>query len=178
MQLTISINFESFSNKEYIFVFCIVSRYWNRAGSWNSFSWMVETYRWHSDRHWPLTRYVKLRVTHAAGMPETFFRHRGLVIRHAKRRDARAVMHAWIAYCFLWNWWPGKRSQRMRNPLFYVSGKRLIAAEVSLTSKARYYCTGLSPTGNILASATAGIYLQNFMWWQKMMVMVRIYSQL
>ena len=38
--------------------------------------------------HGPLTRYVKLRVAHAPGMPGTFF---------SPLRDARAVMHAGIA---------------------------------------------------------------------------------
>ena len=79
----------------------------------------------------PLNRYVKLRVAHASEMLGTFSpppiskETANERSRHASRlvRDALAVMHAWIANprC------RGKRSRhsrRMRNPQFYVSGKR------------------------------------------------------
>ena len=78
-----------------------------------------------------LARYVKLRVAHAPGMPGPFFppptsketasyrsRHESRHVRHA-----RAVMHVGIDNMR----WRGKRSRhsrRMRNPSFYVSGKR------------------------------------------------------
>ena len=73
----------------------------------------------------PLTRYVKLRVSHAPGMPGTFFppptskETASKRSEHASRHvgHARAVMHIGIAN----PWW---HSQRMRNPQFYVSGKR------------------------------------------------------
>ena len=83
-------------------------------------------------RHGPLTKYVKLRIAHVPGMPRTFSppltskeTTARLRSRHASRhvRQARAVMHVGIAY----PWWWGKRSRhsrRMRNPQFYVSGKR------------------------------------------------------
>ena len=81
----------------------------------------------------PHTRYVKLRVAHAPGMPGTFFPPPILketasyrsqpASRHV--RDARAVMYVGIANLRC----RGKRSrhsQRMHNPQFYVSGKRSI----------------------------------------------------
>ena len=83
--------------------------------------------------HGPFTRYAKLLVVHAPGMPETFSppptskKTACWWSQHASRhvRDARAVMHVGIAN----QWWRGKRSQhsrRMRNPQFVVSGKRPI----------------------------------------------------
>ena len=81
----------------------------------------------------PLTRYVKLLVAHAPGMPGTFSPQptsketASQRSRHASRhvRHTRAVMHVRIAN----PQWRGKRSRhsrRMRNPQFYVSGKRPI----------------------------------------------------
>ena len=84
--------------------------------------------------HGPLTRFVKLRVVYAPGMPRTFSRHQlqmkpivsersRCVARHV--RHARSVMHIRVANP---RWW-GKRSRhsrRMRNPQSYVSGKRPI----------------------------------------------------
>ena len=69
--------------------------------------------------HGPLTRYVKLQVAHAPGMPGTFFPPPPISketdswrSRHASRhvRDARAVMHVGIAYLR----WQGKRSRHSR----------------------------------------------------------------
>ena len=80
--------------------------------------------------NWPLTRYVKLRVAHAPGIPGAFSppptsKETANLSRHASRhvRHPRAVMHAGIANPR----WRGKRSRqsrRMRNPQLYVSGKR------------------------------------------------------
>ena len=81
----------------------------------------------------PLTRYVKLRVAHAPGMPRTFLptpnskETASWRSRHASRhvRDARAVMHVGIANPR----WLGKRSRhsrRMRNPQ-YIFGNRPMA---------------------------------------------------
>ena len=78
-----------------------------------------------------ITRYVKLRVVHAPDMPRTFSpppTSKGTDSkrsRHASRqvRRARAVMDVGIAS----QRWRGKRSRHyrhMRNPKFYVSGKR------------------------------------------------------
>ena len=100
--------------------------------SWNIEGFhCVDVYRWQSYYHGPLTRYVHLWVAHASGMPGTFSPPPISKIiasqrsRHASRhvRHACAVMHVGIANPR----WRGKRSRhsrRMRNPQFYVSGKR------------------------------------------------------
>ena len=79
----------------------------------------------------PLTRYPKLRVAHAPGLPGTFpppptsKETASKRSRHASRHvcDARAVMHVGIAN----PGWRGKHSKRMRNSQLCVSGKRPIA---------------------------------------------------
>ena len=81
--------------------------------------------------HGPLARYLKLRVAHAPEMPGTFsplprpsdpdMRH-GTCVTHVPWR-----MSGSLTSCSLWSQCRGKRSQhsrRMRNPQFYVSGKR------------------------------------------------------
>ena len=81
--------------------------------------------------HGPLTRYVKLRVAHAPGMPGTFSRPRW--VSDPDMHHGTCVTH--VPWCipglltsgFLWSRWREKRSrrsQRMRNPQFCVSGKR------------------------------------------------------
>ena len=79
----------------------------------------------------PLTRYEKLGVAHAPGMPGTSFpppqirdpdMHHGTCVTHVPW-----CMPGSLNCVFLWSWWRGKRSRhsrRMRNPQFYVSGKR------------------------------------------------------
>ena len=83
--------------------------------------------------HGPLARYVKLRVAHAPGMPGTFSppsrvsdpdMHHGTCATHVPW-----CMPGSLISGFLWSQWRGKRSRhsrRMRNPQFYVSGKRPI----------------------------------------------------
>ena len=74
----------------------------------------------------PLTRYVKLQVGHAPGMPRTFsppplVSDPDIVSRYL--RHARAVMHVGTTI----PWWRGKsfrHFRRMRNPQIYVSDKR------------------------------------------------------
>ena len=85
----------------------------------------------HHTLNGPLTRYVKLRVAHAPGMPGTFSPpprvidpdvHHGTCVTHVPW-----CMTGSITSGFLWSRWRGKRSRhsrRMRNPQFYVSGKR------------------------------------------------------
>ena len=71
----------------------------------------------------PLIKYVKLRLAHAPGMPETF--SPSLTSKETASWPSRAVMHVGIAN----SQWRGKRSRHsrsMRNPQFYVSGKRPI----------------------------------------------------
>ena len=79
----------------------------------------------------PLTRYVKLLVAHALGMPGTFSSpvrvsdpdmHHGTCVTHVPW-----CMPVSLTSGFLWSRWRGKRSRhsrRMRNPQFYISGKR------------------------------------------------------
>ena len=81
--------------------------------------------------HGPLARYVKLRVAHAPGMPWTFSLQQG--VSDPDMHHGTRVTH--VPWCmlgsinsgFLWSRWRGKccrRSRHMRNPQFYVSGKR------------------------------------------------------
>ena len=81
----------------------------------------------------PLTKYVKIRVAHAPGMPGTF--SPSPRVSDPNMHHGTRVMH--VPWCmsgsltsgFLWNRWREKRSRhsrRMRNPQFYVSGKRPI----------------------------------------------------
>ena len=81
--------------------------------------------------HGPLTRYAKLRVAHAPGMPETFSPpprfsdpdiHNGTCVTQVPW-----CMPGSLTSGFLWSRWRGKRSRhskRMCNPQFYVSDKR------------------------------------------------------
>ena len=83
----------------------------------------------------PHARYVKLRVAHAPGMPGTISppplksdpdMHHGMCVTHVPW-----CMPGSLYSGFLWSRWQGKRSRhsrRMRNPQFYVSGKRPMAA--------------------------------------------------
>ena len=81
--------------------------------------------------HGPLARYIKLRVAHVPGMPGTFsppsrvndsHMHHGTCVTHVPW-----CMPGSPTSVFLWSRWRGKRSRHsphMRNPQFYVSGKR------------------------------------------------------
>ena len=85
----------------------------------------------------PLARYVKLWVAHVPGMPGTFFpqarvsdpdMHHGTCVTHVPW-----CMPGSLTSGFLWSRWRGKRSRhsrRMRNPQFYVSGKRPIGSSI------------------------------------------------
>ena len=80
---------------------------------------------------WAFTRYVKLRVVHATGMPGKFFlpprisdpdMHHDTSVTHVPW-----CMPGSLTSSFLWSRWRGKRSRhprRMRDSQFYVSGKR------------------------------------------------------
>ena len=87
----------------------------------------------------PLASYIKLRVAHAPGMPGTFSppprfsdpdMHHGTCVTHVPW-----CMPGSLTSRFLWSGWQGKRSRhsrRMRNPQFYVSGKRsMVSPETS-----------------------------------------------
>ena len=81
----------------------------------------------------PLTRYTKLRIAHAPGMPGTFSpsprvsdpdMHQGTCVTHVPW-----CIPGPLTSGFLWGRWLGKRSRhsrRMRNPQFCLSGKRSI----------------------------------------------------
>ena len=89
--------------------------------------------------HGPFARNLNLRVAHATGMPWTFSpppRVNDLDIHHGT-----CVTH--VPWCmpgsltsgFLWSLRRGKRSRhsrRMRNPHFYVSGKRPIVSQETM----------------------------------------------
>ena len=79
----------------------------------------------------PLTRYINVWVAHAPGMPGTFSlpppasdpdMHHGTCVTHVPW-----CMPGSLSNQFRWSRWREKRSRhsrRMRNPQFYVSGKR------------------------------------------------------
>ena len=80
--------------------------------------------------HWPLARYVKLRVAHAPGT----FSQPSRVSDPDMQHGACVTHVPWyipgsLTSGFLWSRWRGKRSRhsrRMRNLQFYISGKRPI----------------------------------------------------
>ena len=84
--------------------------------------------------HGPLTRYAKLWVAHAPGMPGTFSprprvsdpdMYHGTCVTHMPWRMLGSLTSG-----FLWCQWRGTRfwhSRRMRNPQFCISGKRPMA---------------------------------------------------
>ena len=82
----------------------------------------------YTSNHGPLTRYVKLRVAHAPGMPGTFSPPPR--VSDPDMQHGTCVTH--VPWCmpgsltsgFVWSRWWRKRSRRMRNLQFYVSGKR------------------------------------------------------
>ena len=88
----------------------------------------------------PRSRYVRLRVVHAPGMPGTFSlpprvsdpdMHHGTCVTHMPW-----CMPGSLTSGFLWSRSQGKRSpysRRMRDPQFYVSGKRPIHSAISST---------------------------------------------
>ena len=89
----------------------------------------------------PLTRYVKLLVAHAPGMPGTVSPPPG--VSYPDMHHGTCVTH--VPWCmpgsltsgFYWSQWRGKRSRYSRymcNPHSYVSGKRAIVRIPSLTN--------------------------------------------
>ena len=78
----------------------------------------------------PLTRYVKLRVAHAPGMPVTFpppprvsdpDMHHGTCVSHAPWCMQRSQTRGFLSR---WRGKHSRHSRRMHNPQYYVSGKR------------------------------------------------------
>ena len=100
---------------------------------------------WKSPAYGPITRYVKLRVAHAPGKPGTFSppprgsdpdMHHGTCVTHGPW-----CMPGSPTSGFIWSRWRGNRSRhsrRMRNPQFYVSGKRPIVGCLPLSPRRRF----------------------------------------
>ena len=81
----------------------------------------------------PLARYVKMRVVHTPGMPGTFSSPPRVSDADMHHGTCKAHVPWWMSGSltrgFFWSQWEGKRSRhsrRMREPRFYVSGKRPI----------------------------------------------------
>ena len=104
------------------------------------------------------TRYAKLRVAHAPGMPGTFSppplvsdpdMHHGTCLTHVPW-----CMSGSLTSGFLWNRWRRKRSRhsrRMRNPQFCVSGKRpmgLRFKSINSVSTIGHTCIFITPSIN------------------------------
>ena len=93
----------------------------------------------------PLDRYAKLRVSHASGIPGTFSpppqisdpgMHHDACVTHVPWCMPESLISG-----FLWSRWRGKRSRHsrcMRNPQFYVSGKRPMAWHLFIKSLLTY----------------------------------------
>ena len=118
---------------------------WRRKATWHHKPWywlLSPGLFWPRIYNAPLVRYVKSWVAHVPGMPGTFSppptskETDSWRLRYASRhvRDARAVMHVGVANPRV----RGKRSRHsrpMRNPQFYVSGKRPMAGSSPLGTK-------------------------------------------
>ena len=107
--------------------------------------------------HGPLARYVKLQFAHVPGMPGTFSTpprvsdpdmDHGTCVTHVTW-----CMPGSLTSSLFWIRRRGKRSRRMRNPQFYVSGKRPMKLPsvsmidnifVSFTQKTCIYKSGLN----------------------------------
>ena len=119
--------------------------------------------------HGPLARYVKLRVVHAPRMPGTF--------SPPPRVSVPGMYHGTcatqVSWCMpgsltsgvLWSRWRGnhsRHSQRMRNPQFYVSGKRSMDQTDPGWSK-----RGLGPVLFLRSDAVASLLINDsvaFQW--------------
>ena len=94
-----------------------------------------------------LTRYMKLPVVHAPGIPGTFSPPPQVI--DPDKHHGTCAMH--VPWCmsisltsgFLWSRWRGKRSRRsrcIRNPQFYLSGKRpMVQIQVRIISQTNAY---------------------------------------
>ena len=124
-------------NKKILGISSFVSAYINGSSKiwfWTCQQYFIELIT----RYGPLTRYAKLRVAHAPGMPGTFSppprysdpdMHHGTCLTHVPW-----CMPGLQTSGFLGSRWRGKRSRhsrRMRNPQFCASGKRPMLEKVS-----------------------------------------------
>ena len=85
---------------------------------------IAESVSMHWHHHGPPSRYVKLRVAHASGMPGTFSppprvsdpdMHHGTCVTHVPW-----CMPGWLTSGFLWRRWWGKRSRHSRRTFTYL----------------------------------------------------------
>ena len=94
---------------QYIDISISISNYFSIWKIW-SISFCKHT---ESKRHGPLTRYVKLRVAHAPGIPGTFTQPPQ--VNDSYMHHGTCVMHvSWFCSLtsgFLWSWWRSKRSR-------------------------------------------------------------------
>ena len=104
------------------------------------FHWYALSNKTLSNFNEPLTRYAKLRVLHAPGMPGMFSPRSGVsdpAMHHGKCvTQVPCCMPESLTSTFLWSRCWGKRSRhslRMRNPQFCVSGKRPMTHWSSIT---------------------------------------------
>ena len=107
---------------------------WRPVNEWNKSYMIVKSLGWLSASltlNGLLTRYAKLRAAHAPGMPGAFIPPPR--VSDPNMHHSTCVTH--VPWCMLgsltsdfpWSRWRGKHSRhfrRMRNPQFYVSGKR------------------------------------------------------
>ena len=123
----------------------------------NRLCWFIATNQVPNDLHGPLSRYAKLRVAHAPGMPGTFSppprvsdpdMHHGTCMTHVPW-----CMPGSKTSGFLWSRWCGKRSRHsrcMRNPQFCVSGKRPMLIMMCIS----WMCADAIPPRNISGKVT------------------------
>ena len=124
-------------------VLCLTDTWWSLTASMA----IRPATQWHSGNcNGPLARYVKLRVAHAPGMPGTFSPPPR--VGDPDMLHGTCVTH--VPWCmpgsltsgFIWSRRRGKRSRhslRMRNPQFYVSGKRPMATMILYFNKIHMY---------------------------------------
>ena len=91
------------------------------------------------DKYGPLTRYAKMRVAHAPGMPGTFSpppvsdpdMHHGTSVSHVPWCIPGSLTSGFLR--IRWREKRSQHSQRMRNRQFCVSGKRSMEAIISFS---------------------------------------------
>ena len=130
----------------------------------------------HNQWHGHLARYVKFGVAPAPGMPGTFSpltRVSDPDVHHSTCVTFVSwCMSGWLTSGFLWSQWRGKRSRpsrRMRNPQFYVSGKRLMAADGLASQRGKhsypYYWSRVGVT-----KPTFSVPLFSWSWKQQLVI--------
>ena len=109
----------------------------------------------------PLTRYLKLQVAHAPWMPRTFSPP-PLVSDLGMHHDTCVTHVPWCMSGSLTRGWQGKRSRhsrRMRNPQFYVSGKRPVQSHLQAQA---WFCWSFDSSNEHEHVFTGGIVWQEW----------------